>query len=437
MRIRASRMVAVALAVALALAAAGVDAGAGADVPPPSRVVTNYETDTGRTVYRDAGISVPIAPMPGQPAGENRAMWIFGDTFQEDEFGNPWPPPNPYFPSFVPGTFAAIGPYTPGQVPTGLSHVPSPPSALTVPNSDGPAWLVPPPTDMRLPSGALCSGPPALYQAAWPFGATRGPQGPMTLRNGTTPVSVPDGSQLVFVSMTDVCMYDSASASPCADGEVWDLYPVSWTFQRTKVVAYRPADNTIVATTPLFQTTDGSCLPWQKQIFYQPVFHGGFLYLHASNCEDYAAAVNACVSGKVTAARVPVAQMHDPNAYRWADGAGGWTASFASAGTILPATPSHLGPIMVDVHDFSSVGEGFLLMEQTSFGGHYNLYESATPAGPWTLRRSDRMAGCLVGDDEGCYNLYAHPELSTPGHLAYSYVNISEGLVTVADIGGV
>lgn len=431
------------VAIVVALAASGMGAGTGgagdaagaADVPPPSRVVTNYETETGRTVYRDAGISVPIPRMPGQPAGENRSLWIFGDTSQRDADGNPWPPPESGFPSFWPGTFGAIGPYTPGQVPTTLSHVPPPPAPPTVPNEDGPAHLVPNPTDLELPGGAPCTGP-GRFQATWPFGATRGPQGRMTLYDGSTPVAVEDGSQLVFLSLTHVCGYDSASPSPCA-GEVWDLYaPVRWTFQRTELVAYRPADNTIVATTPLFSTEGGSCLPWQQQLFHQPVFAGEHLYLHATNCETYAHAFNACVSGAVTAARVPVAQLHDPDAYRWADGAGGWTADHRAAGTILPDTPGHLGPIMVDVHDFSSVGEGFLLMEQTSFGGTYELYEAPSLAGPWTLRRTDVMPGCRSGPGEGCYALYGHPELSTPGHLAYSYVNRTEALVTVTDVGG-
>src|SRR5262245_2179877 len=411
--------------VALPIVVASVVAGAlpvGADVAPPSRVVTNYESVTGNVLHRDAGISVALSPVPGQPAGQNRSLWIFGDTFQTDAAGNPNPPALPFWP----GTWGAIGPYTPGLVPTGLSHVPSPPAAMTIPNNNAPSPLVPYPSGLKLPDGSACSGGAALYQAPWPVGATRGPQGPMTLHNGSVTIPVADGSQLVFITVSDVCVYnDLATISPCADGDVWQPWaPVRWTLQRTKLVAYRPADNTIVATNTIFQTTDGSCLPWQHQLS-QPVFAGGFLYLLASDCTSYAPPFGACVGGTVTTARVPAAQLHDPGAYQWANGTG-WTSAYQGATTVVPATPSHLGPIMLDIHDFSSAGEGFLLMEQSSFGGHYNLYEATSPAGPWTLRESDVMPGCLSGDGEGCYALYGHPELASPGHLVYSYVNRSE-----------
>lgn len=414
---------------------AGVVGGiepARADVPPPDRVVSNYETATGLVLHRDAGVSVPLAPVPGQPAGENRSLWIFGDTAQTDAEGNPVPPLLPFWP----GTWGAIGPYTPGQVPTALSHVPTPGNPMTIPNANGPSLLVDHPVGLEVPDGSPCSGGDALYATAWTIGATRGPQGPLTLSDGGTPVSVVDASQLVLLSVFDVCVYSSPTPSPCDDSETASAWaPVRWTVQRLRLVAYRPADNAIVSTSTPFQTSDGSCLPWQQKLT-TPVFAGGHLYLYASHCDSVAPAFGACLAGQVTAARVPAAQLHDPAAYEWAAAGGGWTASHEDAATVLPAG-GQLGPMAQDVHHFASVGRGYLLLAHTSFGGHYNLYEATTPAGPWVLRQSAVMPGCISGDGEGCYALVGHPELSTAGHLLYSRVDMSEGLVEVVDIGAV
>jgi len=249
-------------------------------------------------------------------------------------------------------------------------------------------------------------------------------------------VNVPDASQLVFMTVLDTCVYlNSPIVSPCADAETWADYApeVRWVFERLRIVAYRPADNSIVASMTPFAREDGSCLPWQ-QTFAQPVFANGNLYLHASDCTNYAQPFGACVDGKVGTARVSTASLHDPTAYRWKS-ASGWSPTYQDAVHVLPT--AQLGPIMLDVHDFSAVGEGYLMMEQTSFGGHYNLFEATSPEGPWTLKKTDRVTQCLTGNDSGCYNLYAHPELSTPGHLWYSYHNRMEGQVKLTDLGSI
>src|SRR4051812_50022294 len=69
---------------------------AAADVPPPSPVLSHYETDfTGHVVHRDAGYSAAIP-------GTGTSLWLFGDSGWNEGF---W-----Y------GTTAAIGPATRGQV---------------------------------------------------------------------------------------------------------------------------------------------------------------------------------------------------------------------------------------------------------------------------------------------------------------------------------
>lgn len=409
----------------------------------PAGIATNYEFsgDAGNPhpVVRDVGMSVPVP-------GPNRSMWIFGDGAQRQSNGADGFP--------LPGTTAAVGPYTPLRAPIHLSTVTAPSGGpLTLPNNA--FWgqsLIQNPNDMKMPGGAPCTGANGGYwQAAWPFGATRGPNQSVALTNEwgpnrqrlTTPEVLParNLADLVFISFFDVCLYGApipappapAPLSSCSESKNWvDYYKgkptaVLWTYQRLNIAAYDPATNQIVATMTAFETTDGSCLPWQR-ILVQPVFSGSNLFMYGIDCASYVSFFTACTSGKVTTARVPVTQLHDGAAYQWAStvsptsGVTAWTSSSSAAVTVLPADGS-LGPLMLDVHDFASAGKGFLMTEQTSWGSHYDIYESPGPTGPWTKRTSDRMntPRCDPNNEGFCYNLYAHPELSTPGHLVYSY----------------
>ncbi len=109
-------------------------AAAQADTPPPGQVLSNFENYFAANIVRDCGYSQPL------PADPSSSLWLFCDT---DVYGfnaqGQWALSN-----IISGSTAAEGPATAGQVPTGLSEVPSPGSgAPTLPNHDGPAQFLP------------------------------------------------------------------------------------------------------------------------------------------------------------------------------------------------------------------------------------------------------------------------------------------------------
>src|SRR5689334_6296255 len=122
---RPNRRLLTAFAVPTALTALVAFASpARADVPPPSLLLSHFETDIpGNTINRDAGWSAPV------PGATGNSLWLFGDSGWTGGF---W-----Y------GTTAAIGPATRGQVPTGLTEILTPPLASPRPSSRGPSGLLP------------------------------------------------------------------------------------------------------------------------------------------------------------------------------------------------------------------------------------------------------------------------------------------------------
>jgi hypothetical protein len=432
-----SRLLVVVAAMAAWLGAVPV----AADAPP--RVVSHFETETGLFLHRDAGYSVPL---PGALAGNS--LWLFGDTALtpsatpgEDGF-------------FLPGTWGAVGPSAPGTIPT-VSEVPPAGTPIDpTPSGRGPNRVVTEPTGLLWPDGTTScwseSESYGSFAASWPMGATAGPAGPMTLHTdgSSSPISIGDGSQLVFIAVPEVCVIASKEGVPptpprgfeALDDTVWAEWP-DMVIQRQKLVAYSPGCievagqqvcNDVVASMTLFQTTDGTALPWTRFLL-NPVFSGDQLYLNAHKCDSWAAPLGACVEGRVTTVRAPVDSLHDPAAYQWYQSPGAWGAE-ATAASVLPATANG-GAILTDTHDFRAVGEGFLLMQQWNFGGGYQLWQAPSPAGPWTLRGEGIIPGCQSGPENGCYALVGHPELSTPDEIVYTFHDMSDGFVKVSTIG--
>src|SRR5258708_17457285 len=102
-------------ALVVAVAAAAVPAVAAADAAPPHEVISHYETSSGNTLERDCGFS------HRQPGSSTMSVWLFCDTPIVTPSGSV---------AFIPGSTAAVGPFTAGQVPTGLSQVPPPPASI-------------------------------------------------------------------------------------------------------------------------------------------------------------------------------------------------------------------------------------------------------------------------------------------------------------------
>lgn len=396
-----------------------------ADVPPPARVVSNYETATSLELHRDCGYS---APLPSDPS---QSLWIFCDTLQTktvDGEDVPYPEALPFWP----GTFAAVGPSTPGQVPTGLSHLPTPgASPLPLPSDRGPALFLPNPTDLKAPDGETpCTERPTGnsdedyvgYGVTWALGMTQGPASPVTMSVDGTALTITDASSLLFVTYMQVCV-TSDPDEPFG----LDMRPKRW-----GIAAYDPATNTIVANSIVHSVASpGSKLPWAQALFH-PIFRDGYMYAYGYVCDELVPAFGACAQGRVGTARAQLASLSDSSTYEYQT-PNGWTADASQAGDVLPPTAS-LGTLAMNVADFTSLGQGYLMMEQLTFGGHYRLWSSQSPTGPWVLETTDAMPGCPMQTNVGCYHLWGHPELSSPTSLVYSFYDMQEGFVTLESL---
>lgn len=403
--------------------------------PPPGRVVSNYEVANDYQLHRDCGYSVELPNDPGE------LLWLFCDTVITDD--TPAQVKQTLFP-FRFGTFAGQGPFTPGHVPGAISHLPSPPAAPTLPNNNQPSSFVPNPSGLQDIHGNACltdnNGTPndpsddtIRYQPAWAGGITAGPDSQVTVMNGSTPMVIADPSELLFVVYVEACVVQLPEDEP---DPIWGRYRLEP--KRTKLAVYDPADNSIVATSTLWAVSSPTgMLPSHQHVFH-PTFHGGYLYFYTAECTNVATFFGTCNGGDAHALRAPLNSIGTGSAYQYRT-ASGWSTNIANAVDIIPAASS--GPFMVDVGDFTHLGKGYLLMEQYSFGGHYRLWQAATPAGPWTLEETGQMP-CPIGTDQGCYHLWSHPELSTESNLIYSFYSIyteshTNGFIELRSIGTV
>ena len=384
---------------------------AGADVVPPARVLTRFEASSGQQLHRDCGFS---AALPGNPS---QSLWLFCDTMVTDRAGQPIPP----YP-FRPGTWAAVGPSSPGLVPRSLSHLPSPPAAPSVPSDRSPQLFVPNPRDLVPSNASQC-----LMQASWALGLTPGPQGSVTMMNGGSPVTLANAQNYLFVTYGHVCVVDNPSSYP------WKF---DFEFKRVRLAAYDPVTNTIVATSTIFASAPRSSIPWYQQLRHIN-FADGHMYAYLPNCDAWIQAFAACGQGRAYVARAPVGSLGSGSTYTYKTTGGGWS-SVEGAVDILAT--SGLGTMDLHVSNFSTLGKGYLLMQQLDFGGGYRLWQSSTPDGPWTPLRTGTMP-CGTGRNVGCYHLVGQPALSTTSQLLYSYFSMTaaqpHGFVRVASIGTV
>jgi hypothetical protein len=350
-----------------------------ADGAPPAQVLSGFENTYGASLSRDCGYSTPL---PASPAA---SLWLFCDTaiygltpqLEYQQTG------------FVPGSTAAEGPATAGAVPQGLSELPAPgtpPPAM--PNGDGPAPFLPAPGGLVTSTGAPCDAANGAYPASWISGATREP---------------------ATANPADVLI---TYGNYCVQG------PFSFDAEGFGIAAYNPATNTVNSQTTIFT---GTAVPPQ-QMLVSPVFSGPNLYLFGSQCsarDSY----GDCTGGGIYLARTgdTAASWDNPSSYRWRAG-GTWTPAAASATSII----GQAAPAAVSAADFSSVGQGVVLIEQTGIGGGFAAYEPvASLGGTW---RRVISASVPCGSSTGlCHAIIGHPELSTSGELMVSYFDPAQG----------
>ena len=347
--------------------------------PPPQRVLSRYETVTGRVIVRDCGFSVPLAGEAG------RSLWLFCDTVvtsrEDKEVG---------FPILGAGT-AAVGPGTVGRGPGALTELATPtvdgPPAVPagtagelLPARAGPQPFLPVPTNLTLPASTMpCAGPHA-YPARWVTGAAR----------------EPGSSGRVLISYADYCVSGSDA----------------FTLESFGLIDYDPAGNVLGAPVQVFAAPTGQSLP-QPQALGSPVFRGGYLYLFGW------CGVGCGYGGVFLARTLATAEWRDDGfTYRYWTGRG-WSADLASAATLTGR-----GPLQVSAGDYSAAGHGFAMIEQTSAAGDFSVWQAAAPAGPWREIRTGRVP-CTAEIHPGdlCRALIGHPELSDQGELLISFFN--------------
>ncbi len=376
--------------VLVAGAALTVPAAALADAPPPARVVSRYETASGNTVSRDCGFSAPL------PSASGQALWTFCDTAINNPAGTVI--------GFIGGSTAASGSYTAGQVPSTLSELPTPPAAPALPSTRAPAPFLPTPAGLVLPGTTTACGASGTssYAASWITGLTRGPNRTISGRSG---------SSLLFLTYTNVCVYNNA-----------------WTTQSYGVTFYDPASNQLVGAATVFPRPATGELAWQRRLGSPTFAADGYLYLYTSLCTS--SAFGACGAGTVALARTPWSASTG-----WSNAAGyqywtgsAWSTDPATATSALPDAR----PFGIDVRVFP--GRGYVAIEQTTIAGHFRVWTAAAPTGPWTAGAETVLPGCASTTTSWCYAFIGHPELSTATSLYISHYQPDDKHVRVVAV---
>jgi hypothetical protein len=377
------------LAATLALAVLTVAACAGpprpTPQPAPGLVRSNYERATGDLVPRDCGYSVPL------PGKSGWSLWLFCDTAVTSAGGT-------RIDRLILGTdTAAAGPGQAGQAPSRLSEIPTPPTPPVLPGNAAPEPFLPAPQGLVLPGGTQpCSGS-GDYAAAWITGVA----------------AEPGGQGKLLISYNDYCVTGDSSS-------LGTDVPGSLTPEGSGLVEYDPATNQLGPPDEVFASSAGLALPVQ-QVLGSPVFRGGYLYQFGF-CSA-ATLPTGCAAGKVFMVRVQAAAAawQNPASYQYWTGRG-WSLDPNTAASVLPA--SH--PLGVSVGDYAADGHQLVMVEQTSLAGDFQVWQAASPAGPWRRGRSGRVpcrSGTGPGAGELCRALIGHPELSTRDQLLISYYN--------------
>jgi hypothetical protein len=352
---------------------------ADADTSPPGPVLSNFETYSGDGLARDCGFSQPV---PGKPGV---GLWLFCDTpVYGYNSSKQWA-----LLSFIPGSTAAAGATTPGEVPTSLSELTSTGKPLPAfPNHDAPAQFLPSPTGLVTSTGGACTSP--AYAASWIYGVTGDPAQPSDL----------------LIVYDNFCVQSSFGFLPEGFG----------------IDVYNPATNTVVShTVYAADNTTGLTSP---EVLGSPVVSGSYLYLYSFNCADSSITCPANPANAVYVARVPAtpADWDNPADYQWYAGSSSWSSSPSAAQSVIPGVQPVGG---VSAGDYQSLGQGFVLIVQTSIGGAFTVYEASSPAGPWQVKTSGTVP-CTSGTTL-CHALIGHPDLSTTSSLLISFLNPGAG----------
>jgi hypothetical protein len=174
----------------------------------------------------------------------------------------------------------------------------------------------------------------------------------------------------------------------------------------------------------VFMAANGQPMAAQE-ILGSPIFFGGDLYLFGSRCaEVYDATCLAHRGNAVYLARVTANSTAWANAgsYRWYAGQSVWTAAVRGAASIFSGSR----PLEISVENFSHVGKGLVLIEQTNDVGAFTVYRATRPTGDWVETTSASLP-CTAEGVSFCRAIIGHPELSTGSDLLVTYFNPGAG----------
>jgi len=352
--------------------------------PPQTQVLSNFETHNSANIVRDCGFSQPL------PTDPTRSLWLFCDS---DIYGfnsaRRWTRSR-----IIDGSTAAEGPVTPGKTTDGLSEVATPGSGVrAITNDDAPEQFLPTPSGMHTSAGLPCDQANGAYAASWISGVTA------------------DAARRadVLISFNDVCVSISSGR---AEIEGFGL------------TEYDPANNTLLSPVTVFKAADGQPMA-AEEVLGSPIFFGGYLYLFGSRCaEVYDATCLRHGGNAVYLARVSAhsAAWANAGSYQWYAGQSVWTATAQGAASIFSGSR----PLEISVENFSHVGKGLVLIEQTNDVGAFTVYRATRPAGNWVETTSASLP-CTTEGVSFCRAIIGHPELSTSSDLLVTYFNPGAG----------
>ncbi len=333
-------------------------AGGSPGVAYLGEVGASQESSTGTILQRDAGISV------GLPNG--RDLWIFGDT---SSFSANTSESN----AFIGGSTAASGRYIPGKALSVLKDI-EPAGSKSSTSTSAPSQFIPTPSDTYMPDGSGRACTPAngaVYTARWPTGAA--------LLN--------DAGQ-VLVTYSDVCVTSATSFT--VEGWGWMIFTGKSSKSKIGPIdVFPPAPS-------------GASLP-DSRAYQSPLVSNGQVTLFTSTCT---ALFVACTAGNVTETTL----SDTPQSM-------GMPSSYAG-GPAVTVPNTQWTPVNISVGTYP---EGLRLIEQTSIGGTFVVFSSASPAGPWNPVASGTLPGCSTTPRGFCYAFVGHPELGSSTSLVLSY----------------
>jgi hypothetical protein len=332
-------------------------AGGSPGVTYLGEVSASQETSTGSILQRDAGVSVALS--------SGRDLWIFGDTssFSANTYQSS---------AFIGGSTAASGHYVPGKALSVLKDIE--PAGSTSSSTGAPSQFIPTPSDTYMPDGSGRACTPAngaVYTARWPTGA-----------------ALLNTEGQVLVTYSDVCVTSATSFT--VEGWGWMIFVGSGNKARIGPIdVFPPAPS-------------GAPLP-DSRTYQSPLVANGQVTLFTSTCT---ALFVACAAGNVTATTL----SDTPQSM-------GLPSSYAGGPAVTVPT-TQWTPVNISV---GSYPDGLRLVEQTSIGGTFVVFSSASPTGPWNPIASGTLPGCSTTPRGFCYAFVGHPELGSSTSLILSY----------------